>query len=185
MPARQRQREPPPGSRVHRLHEAGIGIDDTTSHTGTDLAGRCLGDHAVADRRVLDPGNGVVKDLAALSFDELVTPFPHHPGPWRGYSNSSMRLVISSFRRGANELMIARSRSRFLTAEPPSRLRSDRRNAPHFLGVGLEEDAVELPAELRGDVPSKVVRSFGGRIRTQRYDRTHRPPRGHRGCGGR
>ena len=37
------------------------------------------------------------------------------------------------------------------------------RHAPHLLGVGLEEDAVEAPAEAGDDPALEVVWSFGGR----------------------
>ena len=90
-------REPPSGEQVHRLHERGSA--STTQRRRTGNAPRrpvSRRSRRSRDRRVLDPGNGVVEvHLAALPFDEFVTPFPHHPGPWRGYSNSSMRLVIS------------------------------------------------------------------------------------------
>ena len=123
----------------------------------THLTGRCLGDHAGRDAVcVLDPGNGVVEvHLAALSFDELVTPFPHHPGAMAG---------ILELLDEAGDLFLVPARRQRIDDRPeqvevldalsrPVGLDLIGGNAPHFLGVGLEEDAIEPPAELRGDVP--------------------------------
>ena len=146
------------GSRVHRLHESG---DRHRRHNVAtrepSLAGRCLGDHGGRETvRVLDPGNGVVEvHLAALSFDELVTPFPHHPGAMAG---------ILELLDEAGDLFLVPARRQRIDDRPeqvevldalsrPVGLDLIGGNAPHFLGVGLEEVAIEPPAELRGDVP--------------------------------
>ena len=146
------------GSRIHRLHEAG---DRHRRHDvparETHLTGRCLGDHAGRDAVcVLDSGNSVVKvDLATLPFDEFVTPFPHHPGTMTG---------ILEFLDEAGDLLLVPPWCQRVDDCPkqvevldplgrPVGLDLIGGNAPHLLGVGLEEDAVEPPAKLRGDIP--------------------------------
>ena len=76
------------------------------------------------------------------------------PGPWRGYSNSSMRLVTSVWLRAGREGVPHRLEQREVL-DPlggPVGLDVGGRHAPDLLGVGLEEDPVEAPTEPRRGV---------------------------------
>ena len=86
------------------------------------------------------------------------------PGPYLGYWNSSMSVVISVWPRlGRMALMHRLAQVEVLhpLGRPVGRHLGDR-HAPHLLGVGLEEGAVEPPAEA-GDQPVLVVRLVLGR----------------------
>ena len=71
------------------------------------------------------------------------------PGPYLGYWNSSMSEVISFWLRlGSTALTIAFDSDRFLIRwAAQSACNSGRRDAPHLLGVGLEEVPVEAVPE--------------------------------------
>ena len=85
------------------------------------------------------------------------------PGPYFGYWNSSMRLVISFwFRLGRRALSTALNSERFLMRwAAQSAWISVGRDAPDLLGVGLEEGPVEAPAEAGGDPALEVVLVLG------------------------